>query len=69
MFTAQQGKYTEAEPLCSLSVEIFEEVFGSNHPDVATALSNKAAVLEAQVRQTNVYGYTFATATRICAHL
>lgn len=45
-----------------MAVEIFEEVFGSIHPDVATALSNKAQVLEAQVRrQINVHiGYRVA---------
>lgn len=34
-----------------MAVEIFEEIFGSNHPDVATALGNKAALLEAQVKR------------------
>lgn len=33
-----------------MAVEIFEDIFGPNHPDVARALSNKASFLEAQVK-------------------
>ena len=47
---AVQGKYTEAEPLYQRSLAILEKVRGSDDPDVATALSNYAALLSATAR-------------------
>jgi tetratricopeptide (TPR) repeat protein len=47
---AAQGKYAEAEPLYQRSLAILEKVRGPDHPDVATALSNYAALLQATKR-------------------
>lgn len=44
-----QGKYTEAEPLYERVIEIWKRHYGPEHPDVATALNNKAELLADQV--------------------
>ena len=45
-----QGKFTEAEPLYGRATEIWETALGPEHPNVATALNNRAGLLESQVR-------------------
>ena len=45
-----QGNYDEAEVLLLRSLKIFEEVFGYDHPNVASALNNHANVLVYQVK-------------------
>ncbi|CAN0176861.1 unnamed protein product, partial [Ectocarpus sp. 12 AP-2014] len=40
-----QGKYEEAEPLNARAIEILEKSLGPDHPDVATALNNRAGLL------------------------
>lgn len=45
-----QGKYDEAGPLYERSLAIREKAVGPDHPDVATALSNRAGLLRVQVR-------------------
>ena len=47
---AAQGKYAEAEPLYQRSLAILEKVRGPDDPDVATVLSNYAALLQATNR-------------------
>lgn len=50
-----QGKYAEAEGLCAKAMEIFEETLGSGHPNVASAVNNRAALLRMQVRKVHRY--------------
>ena len=45
-----QGKYAEAEPLYERSQVIREKALGPEHPAVAAVLSNRAVLLESQVR-------------------
>ncbi|CAM9264861.1 unnamed protein product [Ectocarpus fasciculatus] len=45
-----QGKYEEADSLYLRAIEIGEATLGPDHPDVATRLNNRAALLTAQVR-------------------
>ncbi len=40
-----QGRYAEAEPLIKRALAIWEEALGPEHPHVATALENYAALL------------------------
>ncbi len=40
-----QGKYAVAEPLYKRALAIWEKALGPEHPDVATALENYAALL------------------------
>ncbi len=40
-----QGRYGEAEPLYQRSLAIDEKALGPEHPNVATALENYAALL------------------------
>ncbi len=40
-----QGNYAEAEPLYKRALAILEKTLGSEHPRVATALKNYAALL------------------------
>lgn len=47
---ATQGKYEEAAPLYLRAIEIGEANLGADHPKLATWLSNRAELLEAQVR-------------------
>lgn len=47
---ATQGKYAEAEPLYERSQVILEKVLGSDHPNVASLLNNRAMLLKNQVR-------------------
>ena len=44
-----QGKLEEAVPLYKRSREIKEKVFGPDHPKVALALNNEAALLSDMV--------------------
>lgn len=46
----QQGDYARAEPLYRRAQEIFEKSLGLSHPHVATAISDRAGLLESQVR-------------------
>ena len=39
-----QAQYVEAEPLMKRALAIDEKTLGADHPDVATALNNLAAV-------------------------
>ncbi len=41
----EQGKYAEAEPLYQRALAIVEKALGPEHPTVATALENYAALL------------------------
>ena len=50
-----QGKYEEAGPLYDRSLAIREKVYGPDHPAVATALNNRAALLQKQVRATRIF--------------
>eukprot|EP00752_Nemacystus_decipiens_P012244 g10853.t1 len=43
-----RGKYEEAGPLYERSLAIYEKVYGPDHPAVATALNNRAALLMKQ---------------------
>ena len=45
-FSTAQGKFEEAMPLYKRSRDIKEKVFGPDHPEVALALNNEAALLE-----------------------
>lgn len=47
---ARVGRYDEAERLYTRVVELVENALGTNHPDVAGALSNLAGVLYRQKR-------------------
>lgn len=47
---ASRGKYAEAALLFERSQAIREKVLGPEHPEVATALNNRANLLETQVR-------------------
>lgn len=49
MFSAFQGRYAEAGPLFERAQNIREKVLGSEHPDVADILDNRAVVLQKQV--------------------
>ncbi len=44
----QDGKYTEATKIYEESLEVAEKVFGPNHPNVATSMSNLAGLYGAQ---------------------
>ena len=48
-----QGKYTEAEPIYERALAIREKVLGSEHPDVAATLNDRAGLLTSQVRAKN----------------
>ena len=39
-----QGHYAQADPLFKRSLAIFEKIFGTDHPNVATILENLAGV-------------------------
>eukprot|EP00752_Nemacystus_decipiens_P011090 g9854.t1 len=43
-----QGKFSEAEPLCKRTQEIFEKILGRDHRNVATILNNRAGLLKSQ---------------------
>ena len=45
-----QGMYDEADLLFLREIEILEKTVGRDHPDLAATLSNRAALLRAQVR-------------------
>ena len=45
-----QGRLDEAGPLYDRSLAIREKALGPDHPHVATALNNRAALLRDQVR-------------------
>ena len=45
-----QGKYDEADRLLLRVIEIDEKTLGRAHPDLATALNNRALLLKKQVR-------------------
>ena len=45
-----QGRYAEAEPLSKRALAISEKALGPEHPDVAVALNNLAAIYRAQGR-------------------
>ena len=44
----EQGKYTEAEPLCKRALAMREKALGPDHPDTATSLSNLGLIYRAQ---------------------
>lgn len=52
---ALQGKFLEAEPLYERSQAIREEVLGSEHPDIADSLNNRAVLLTYQVGAVRVH--------------
>jgi Tetratricopeptide repeat len=45
-----QGRYSEAEPLCVRSLTIREEQLGANHPDTAASLNNLAGLYSSMGR-------------------
>lgn len=45
-----KDKYDQAEPMYKRAQDILEKSLGPDHPEVATALSNRAELLYAQVR-------------------
>ncbi len=49
-FLYEQGRYGEAEPLCTQALEITRSQLGSNHPDIAQSLNNLASLYDAQGR-------------------
>ena len=49
-----QGKYADAEVLYKRAVKIWTHICGPDHPRVATALNNRAAVLKAQVTESKI---------------
>lgn len=61
MVIITQGKYGEAEPLYESAHVYWAKVLGSDHPDVALAMNNRAVVVDDQVRtktsQKNVEGF------------
>eukprot|EP00752_Nemacystus_decipiens_P011092 g9854.t3 len=44
----EKGKFSEAEPLCKRTQEIFEKILGRDHRNVATILNNRAGLLKSQ---------------------
>ena len=46
----EQGRYAEAEPLYEQALDIFRQVYGEQHPHVATSLNNLAALYRSQGR-------------------
>lgn len=50
-----QGKYAAAEPLYLRSQSIREEALGTEHPEVAVVLNNRAWLMESQVRTTRTF--------------
>lgn len=66
-FLASQGEYVEAEPLLARATAIWEKVLGSEHVDVAIALTNSAEILREQVRPSgnaSMFGWGFDTIAR-----
>ena len=53
-FVTFQGRLDEAGPLFERSVAIREKVLGLDHPDVATALNDRASLLQQQVRTVRI---------------
>lgn len=53
-----QGKFAEAEPLYKRALAIHEKVLGSEHPGVASLLSNLAELLDSQVISTAINAVT-----------
>lgn len=51
---ALQGKYDEAEPCRRRSLEIMEQLHGSDHLGVAEYIAKLAVALEAQVRSKGI---------------
>ena len=47
-----QGKYNEAIPLAERILELYQNVHGEEHPDVATSLNNLAFLYQSQGRYT-----------------
>lgn len=54
-FTPFQSNYNEAGPLYERSVDILLKALGPDHAAVATALNNRARVLESQVRAVRMF--------------
>ena len=50
-----QAKYAEAAPLNERSQAIREKMLDPDHPELAEALHNRAAVFHAQVRKCEMY--------------
>lgn len=49
-FVTFQGKYDEADPLYGRSLALREKALGPNHPMVAQSLTNRARLLDREVR-------------------
>ena len=45
-----QGRYPEAEPLLLEALDLYKQLLGDNHPDVALSLNNLAALYDSQGR-------------------
>ncbi|CAB1106731.1 unnamed protein product [Ectocarpus sp. CCAP 1310/34] len=54
--TFVQGEYAEGEPQYARATYIWEKALGPAHPQVATALNNRALLLESQVRAIRIPG-------------
>ena len=52
--TTAQGKLDEAEPLMKEALAVKKKVFGSDHPDIATDLSNLAVLYKEQASSASV---------------
>lgn len=63
-----QGNFAEAEPLYARSLEILERTLGSDHPDPAIAVSNRAVLLHQQVRMECRRGRHGMKALRLIRH-
>ena len=48
LLCCDQGKYDQAEPLYLQAMDIYEKAWGTEHPEVATALDNLAQLYSAQ---------------------
>lgn len=49
-FFLSQEKYDEAGPLHSRAIAMLDEALGSEHPDVALALNDRALLCKTQVK-------------------
>lgn len=50
LLTLMQGNFAEADSLLARAAELIERRLGSEHPEVATVLNNRAGLLRYQVR-------------------
>ena len=68
VFFKIQGHYTKADSLLARAIGIGEKSLGADHPDVATWLNNRAALLEKQVRGEKLF-HVFLEVSSLCCLL